>query len=82
MDEEGSKTTLITGALELRYPKTRIKIMGNKKLKITAEGLLKIEVRLALEMAIMALNWLYFMTETNEWRIQRANGHEPLLFQI
>jgi hypothetical protein len=47
---------LITGELELRNPNTRIKMMGNKKLKITAEGLLKMEVRLALAMAIMALN--------------------------
>jgi hypothetical protein len=56
IEEAGSNTTLITGELELRNPNTRIKMMGNKKLKITAEGLLKMEVRLALAMAIMALN--------------------------
>jgi hypothetical protein len=34
-------------------------IIGNKKLNITAEGLLKIDLRLALAMANMATSWLY-----------------------
>jgi hypothetical protein len=37
----------MTGAVELKNPKTKIKMMGNKKLKITAEGLLKIDLKLA-----------------------------------
>jgi len=56
IEDVGSNTTLITGELELKNPNTRIKMIGNKKLKITAEGLLKMEVRLAFAMAIMALN--------------------------
>jgi hypothetical protein len=40
--------------VELRKPKTRIKIMGNKKLNMTADGLRKIDFRLALAIAIMA----------------------------
>jgi len=49
-----SNATRTTGAVELRKPNTRIKINGKRKLKITAEGLLKIESRLALAMANMA----------------------------
>jgi hypothetical protein len=37
-------------------PKTKIKISGNPRLKITAEGLLNIALKLALEMASMARN--------------------------
>ncbi|MEY3921611.1 MAG: hypothetical protein RL634_1372, partial [Bacteroidota bacterium] len=51
---EGSKTILMTGELELKNPNTSIKIIGNRKLKMTAEGLLKIEDKLAFAMAIMA----------------------------
>jgi hypothetical protein len=54
--EVGSKVTLITGVVELKNPKTRINMIGNKKLKITAEGLLKIERKLADAIAIIALN--------------------------
>jgi len=46
----------MTGELELRNPKTSMNMMGNRKLKITAEGLLNIEVRLAFEMASMAFH--------------------------
>jgi hypothetical protein len=42
----------------LRNPNTRIKISGNAILNMTAEGLLNMERRLALEMASMALIWL------------------------
>jgi hypothetical protein len=52
--EAGSNATLITGVVELKKPKTRIKIMGNKKLKITAEGLLKMDFKLAFAMDIIA----------------------------
>jgi hypothetical protein len=45
---------LITGVVELRNPNTRMNIIGNKKLKITAEGLLKMDLRLALAMANIA----------------------------
>jgi hypothetical protein len=34
-------------------------IIGKRKLKITAEGLLKIERRLAEAIAIIARSWLY-----------------------
>jgi len=37
-----------------------MKMMGNRKLKITAEGLLKIDFKLAFAMASIALHWLYF----------------------
>jgi hypothetical protein len=60
LDEAGSKVTLITGVVELRNPNTRMKIMGKRKLKITAEGLLKIDFKLAFAMASIALHWLYF----------------------
>jgi hypothetical protein len=40
-------------------PNTRIKINGNTKLKITAEGLLKIALKLPLVIASIALTWLY-----------------------
>jgi hypothetical protein len=36
-----------------------MKIMGKAMLKITAEGLLNIDLKLAFVMAIMASNWLY-----------------------
>jgi len=42
-------------------PKTKIKIKGKTKLKTIADGLLEIALKLALVMAHMALNWLYFM---------------------
>jgi hypothetical protein len=41
--------------VELKKPKTRIKMIGKRKLKITADGLLKIDFKLALAMDIMAL---------------------------
>jgi hypothetical protein len=37
-----------------------MKMMGKRKLKITAEGLLKIDFKLAFAMASIALHWLYF----------------------
>ena len=40
-------------------PKTRIKMRGKTKLNITADGLLKTPVRLALVIAIIAFSWLY-----------------------
>ena len=55
-DDEEANTILITGAVELKKPNTRMKIIGNKKLNITADGLLKIERKLALAMAIIAVN--------------------------
>jgi hypothetical protein len=42
-------------------PKTIINTNGKTKLKTTAEGLLKIERKLALVMASIALNWLYLI---------------------
>ena len=42
LDEAGSKTILITGELELRNPKTRKNMIGNRKINITAEGILNI----------------------------------------
>ncbi len=59
VDDEGSNVTLITGVVELKNPKTSIKMIGNKKLKITAEGLLNMDRKLADAIAIIALNWLY-----------------------
>jgi hypothetical protein len=56
LEEAGSNVILITGELELKNPKTRMNMIGKRKLKITAEGLLNIEVRLALEMASMAFH--------------------------
>ena len=56
--EAGSKVTLMTGVVELRNPNTRIKMMGKRKLKMTAEGLLKIDYKLAFAMASIALHWL------------------------
>jgi hypothetical protein len=56
LEEAGSKAIFMTGLLELRNPNTRMKIIGNKKLKITADGLLNMEERLAFAMAIMALS--------------------------
>lgn len=56
--EAGSNVTLITGVVELRKPKTRMKMIGKRKLKMTAEGLLKIDFKLAFAMANMALYWL------------------------
>jgi len=53
LEEAGSNAILITGLLELKNPNTSIKMMGNKKLKITADGLRNMEERLALAMAIM-----------------------------
>src|SRR6187551_608778 len=40
-------------------PKTNIKMKGNTKLKTTAEGLLNIDLRVALVMANIAFTWLY-----------------------
>ena len=47
--------TLILPPL-LKKPNTKIKISGKAMLKITAEGLLNIERRLAFVMANMAVN--------------------------
>jgi hypothetical protein len=44
--------------VELRKPKTRMKMRGKRKLKITADGLRKIDRKLAAAMAIMARVWL------------------------
>jgi hypothetical protein len=63
LEDAGSKVTLMTGVVELRNPNTKMKMMGKRKLKITAEGLLKIDFRLAFAMASMALHWLYFPLE-------------------
>jgi hypothetical protein len=60
LDEAGSKVTLITGVVELRNPNTRMKIMGKRKLKITAEGLLNFDFKLAFAMSSIAHIWLYF----------------------
>jgi hypothetical protein len=54
--DEGSNTTRITGAVELKNPKTKMKIIGNKKLKITAEGLLKMDLKLAFAIASIPLS--------------------------
>jgi hypothetical protein len=54
ISEALSNATRITGAVELKKPKTRIKINGKRKLKITADGLRNIESKLALAMANMA----------------------------
>jgi hypothetical protein len=54
VDDFSANATLITGVVELKNPNTRMNIIGNKKLKMTAEGLLKIDLRLALAMANMA----------------------------
>jgi hypothetical protein len=59
VDDVGSKVTLITGVVELKNPKTRMNIIGKRKLKITAEGLLNMDRKLADAIAIIALNWLY-----------------------
>jgi len=40
----------------LRKPKTNIKIKGKTKLNTTADGLLKIDLRLALVIANMAVS--------------------------
>jgi hypothetical protein len=56
LEDAGSKVTLMTGVVELRNPNTRMKMMGNRKLKITAEGLLKIDFKLAFAMASIALH--------------------------
>ena len=50
------KATRMTGVEELRNPNTMMKISGNRKLKITAEGLRNMPFRLALAMASMAVN--------------------------
>ena len=55
-------------------PKTIIKTKGNTKLKTTAEGLLKIERKLALVMASIALNWLYFIQLQLLCKIIRKKG--------
>jgi hypothetical protein len=56
LEDAGSKVTLMTGVVELRNPNTRMKMMGNAKLKMTAEGLLKIDFKLAFAMASIALH--------------------------
>ena len=40
-------------------PKTKMNIKGNAKLKTTADGLLKMALKLPLVIASMALIWLY-----------------------
>jgi len=42
-------------------PNTKIKISGKAKPNITEDGLLKMARRLALEIANIALTWLYFI---------------------
>jgi hypothetical protein len=64
LEDAGSKVTLMTGVVELRNPNTRMKMMGNRKLKITAEGLLKIDFKLAFAMAQCVL-------------FLQAEGHQP-----
>jgi hypothetical protein len=41
-------------------PNTKIKTNGKTILNSTAEGLLKIDLRLPFDIASIALNWLYF----------------------
>jgi hypothetical protein len=50
-----SKAMCITGTGELRNPKTMMKMNGKRMLNTMADGLLKMERRLALAMAIIAL---------------------------
>jgi hypothetical protein len=50
--------------VELRKPKTKIKMMGNKKLKMTADGLLKIDFKLAFAIANIAATCEYFFEES------------------
>ena len=38
-----------------------MKTKGNTKLKTTADGLRIMDLRLAIVIALMALNWLYFI---------------------
>jgi hypothetical protein len=54
VDDFSEKVTRITGVVELKKPNTRIKIMGKRKLKMTAEGLRKIDFRLAFAIASIA----------------------------
>ena len=54
--EEAANTTRITGAVELKNPKTKMKMIGKRKLKITAEGLLKIDLKLALAIESIPVN--------------------------
>lgn len=42
-------------------PNTSIKISGNARLKITAEGLRKMELKLAFVIDSIAANWLYLL---------------------
>jgi hypothetical protein len=42
-------------------PNTNINTNGNTMLKTTVEGLLSIDLKLAFEMASIALNWLYLV---------------------
>jgi hypothetical protein len=42
-------------------PNTNINMNGNTKLKITAEGLRMMDLKLPTVIANMALTWLYFM---------------------
>jgi hypothetical protein len=44
-------------------PNTRIKTKGNTKLNTTADGLRMMDLRLATVMALMAVNWLYFIKQ-------------------
>ncbi len=55
-------------------PKTIIKTKGKTKLKTTAEGLLKIDRKLALVIASIALNWLYFIQLLLFCKIIRKKG--------
>jgi hypothetical protein len=58
VSDAGSITILKVGtpALSPMNPKTKIKMKGNMKLKITAEGLRVIDRKLPLVMANMAFN--------------------------
>src|SRR3982751_7079437 len=49
-------------------PNTSINTIGKPMLNITAEGLLKIECKLPLLIASIALNWLYFVCININWR--------------
>ena len=61
VSDPGFKTTrkLPLPPLLPMNPNTMIKMNGKTKLKTIADGLLSIDLRLALVMANIALNWLY-----------------------
>ena len=55
-------------------PNTIINTKGKTKLNTTADGLRKIERKLALVMASIALNWLYFMQQQLSCKTKRKKG--------